>query len=614
MKYSKGIITIPDATGDINIEVKSKLLPIELYSGDASKYTLNFVIDSESYDLVSLNGRYLTDIIPVDFSLRKCLSIRGVTDGYLGGNITLYKVILYKAGVATTMIWTSNFYPNHNAMEGHVDLSDKIDNLETFDGIQFEIGIGGSSVTVTESNILTTDQLSIQLSEQIHADITEYVGYTFGQYFYTNADTDTELTIMEEDEFVSTGIIEIAPGDTIRIKGMYWLDIDSNGHSGIAFYKEDKVFTGKFRVIYKGYSTTGITYSFYDTDGDGITDVIEIHASEAILNNTATGIPNFKTTSIKVCGRKSRAESLVITRNLKIDVDPDYDLNYFNALPFSTNTDGTDFVGTHANGGDGYEYGYRIESDGTIIQCDGMYVSGFIPVCSMGYVYIKNITKYTADESYNRIAFYSRYDYACNGCTTLIESNPDLKYGNGTYRISPAIYSQMNGTYYIRFCCGGITDETIVSSDRPVPHYTNLAIPNPTNSTDAALWVNGFRVHGSAIVQDEGAINTTLVNYIKCSKGDVIRIKGATFRDYDRFIVYVIRADDAGYDTAVGYISSGVYSGDIPLIVPNDVSDGVYTFTVDDSYGGDIIGFRFAMQKPEDPNSVVITVNEEIVW
>ena len=613
MKYSKGIITIPDATGDINIEVKSELLPIELYSGDASKYALNKAVNTDNYSISDLNGRYLTDIIPVDFTRRKCLSIYGLKDGYLGGK-ALYKIFLYKAGVISTFIWTSNFYHDHDATEGHIDLSTKIDNIESYDGIRFEISTGkGSSAPITADDVFPTNQVSIILHEKICADITDQTGYTFDQYFYTNADTDTELTIIEEDEFVSTGIIEIAPGDTIRIKGMYWLDVDPSGHSGIAFYKEDKVFSGKFRSIYKGHSSTGTTYSFYDTDGDGITDVIEIHASEAILNNTATGIPNFKTTGIKVCGRKSRAESLVITRNLKIDVDPDYDPNYFNVLPFSTNTDGTDFVGTHANGGDGYEYGYRIESNGTISQCDGMYVSGFIPVCSMAYVYIKNIAKYTTDESYNRIAFYSRYDKAFNGWTTLIESNSALKYGNGTYRISPSAYSQSNGSYYIRFCCGGITDETIVSSDRPVPHYTNLAMPNPTNTTDKALWVNGYRFGGTT--QDIEARNgKTISNFINCRKGDVIRIKGVALEENsDRLAAGVLTSEGvARY--VLGYFNNGAYSGDLAVISYNGLSDGIYTFTVEDDYGGDIIGFRFSMNTPTDPNSVVITVNEEIVW
>ena len=47
--------------------------------------------------------------------------------------------------------------------------------------------------------------------------------------------------------------------------------------------------------------------------------------------------------------------------SLVIGAEPDTPA-YTNLLPLSVDADGNDFVGTHANGGDGYEYGYRISA------------------------------------------------------------------------------------------------------------------------------------------------------------------------------------------------------------------------------------------------------------
>lgn len=137
--------------------------------------------------------------------------------------------------------------------------------------------------------------------------------------------------------------------------------------------------------------------------------------------------------------------------------------------------------------------------------------------------------------------------------------------------------------------------------------YTNLAEPSPENTTDTTKWVNGYYISSSGIA---GKDETTVSNLISCKNGDIIRIKGATFREKaDRIAVYGSTIDG----NAVAYFNSDLTSGDETLVKYNGLSDGVYTYAIQTGINHTITGFRFAMETPADANSVIITVNEEIV-
>ena len=130
--------------------------------------------------------------------------------------------------------------------------------------------------------------------------------------------------------------------------------------------------------------------------------------------------------------------------------------------------------------------------------------------------------------------------------------------------------------------------------------YENKAEPLPNNTTDTALWVKGYRIGsgGTPSAQD----NTTLSNYITCTVGDVIRVKGVTFRDSnDRYALY--KADNS--TNGATYVSEPNAS----YATVNQIDD-VYEFTI---VKANTAFIRFAFQTPTDSSSVVITVNEEIV-
>lgn len=137
-----------------------------------------------------------------------------------------------------------------------------------------------------------------------------------------------------------------------------------------------------------------------------------------------------------------------------------------NLLPLSVDTDGSDYVGTHAKGGDGYEYGWRVNSSGQLVQFDGLYVTGFMPVTLNDTIRIKNITEYTADKSKNRIQFFNSAKGNVNG-TTLLAENTIITVSNGVYTLKPSAVGG-NGIAFFRFCCGGITDKTIVTVNEEI--------------------------------------------------------------------------------------------------------------------------------------------------
>lgn len=136
--------------------------------------------------------------------------------------------------------------------------------------------------------------------------------------------------------------------------------------------------------------------------------------------------------------------------------------------------------------------------------------------------------------------------------------------------------------------------------------YTNLAEPLPDNTTDTSKWVNGYRVSSSGISTQSG---TTLSNHTpQLVVGDVVRIKGVTFRNSnDRYSCW----DNSGkmLSNYTGYVSAG--STDFVKV---EKVDDVYEFTIfAESSGIEHYTMRFAFATPTDPSAVIITVNEEIV-
>jgi hypothetical protein len=162
MAYSKGIVTIPNVTGDIEIIVTTataEIKPIELYSGNASLYKINYKYSGTS--TTTANGRYLTDVVPVDFITRPYLNINGFYNGQSGAAPYIYKIGLYKGSTLSQVKYCGDFVTDKTKNQVSVDMT----AYKDYDGIQFEIQpVSTAGTTLTEASVITSSQASIKLS------------------------------------------------------------------------------------------------------------------------------------------------------------------------------------------------------------------------------------------------------------------------------------------------------------------------------------------------------------------------------------------------------------------------------------------------------------------
>lgn len=162
MAYSKGIVTIPNVTGDIEIIVstaEAEINPIELYTGNASAYQINAKYSGTS--ITSANGRYLTEVIPVDFSVRPYLNVDGFYNGSKGTGPYLYKFGLYKGATLSKVEYGTALTSDGSATKYSKDMS----TYKDYDGIQFEIQpVSTAGTTLTEASVIPSSQASIKIS------------------------------------------------------------------------------------------------------------------------------------------------------------------------------------------------------------------------------------------------------------------------------------------------------------------------------------------------------------------------------------------------------------------------------------------------------------------
>ena len=145
-----------------------------------------------------------------------------------------------------------------------------------------------------------------------------------------------------------------------------------------------------------------------------------------------------------------------------------------NMLPLAINVDGSDYVGKHALGGDGWEYGYRISGSlGTEVAMEDVCCSGFMPVSNIyDKIFIKNVTL-GSKESQNNICFYNAAKeriYGISGVANAFTSQVTAG-EDGVYSFRPSNWTADTSVAFFRFSCGSITADTIVI----VEHHTSMS-------------------------------------------------------------------------------------------------------------------------------------------
>ena len=129
--------------------------------------------------------------------------------------------------------------------------------------------------------------------------------------------------------------------------------------------------------------------------------------------------------------------------------------SYKNQIPLSVASDGSAYVG--ANGEDGYNTGYRVNSSGAEVAQEGMCCTGFIPVIDGQVIRLKNITITGSKDAYF-VEYYQDKSYKQVNWVTFMLTDD----GNGVYTGTAPL------TGWIRITCGVIDDTSILTLDEEI--------------------------------------------------------------------------------------------------------------------------------------------------
>lgn len=138
-----------------------------------------------------------------------------------------------------------------------------------------------------------------------------------------------------------------------------------------------------------------------------------------------------------------------------------------NLLPKATKADGTEFVGT--NGEKGYTRGYYLNRDTAAeMALADAYSTGFMPATVNDKVYIKDITMHS-NEARNILLFFNSNHERIYGCFFALAGFSWITYTDGVICFTlNEVSLSVKDTAYIRLSCGGITDDTIITVNKPI--------------------------------------------------------------------------------------------------------------------------------------------------
>lgn len=137
-------------------------------------------------------------------------------------------------------------------------------------------------------------------------------------------------------------------------------------------------------------------------------------------------------------------------------------ITYTNQIPISTDASGAVYNGV------GYKANTYL-SGGNEGTRNGIYTTGFIP-CKLGdTLYCKNVGMQTGQDSH-RLSFYDSSKTHLATIKTATTAYPGWNYGEDGNISSIGIRASSNNqnTAFVRFCCGHIGDDSIVTVNEPI--------------------------------------------------------------------------------------------------------------------------------------------------
>lgn len=137
-----------------------------------------------------------------------------------------------------------------------------------------------------------------------------------------------------------------------------------------------------------------------------------------------------------------------------------------NQLLSATNVDGTPYVGD--NGEKGYNTGNSVTKDGVEVVTDGMCCTGFIPVTFADKVYVQGIGMHTS-ASWNSLVFYDSSKTKIYHCPFATSGYAWITYTNDIFCFNiTGISNSCQNAAYFRLSAGTITDETVITVNKPI--------------------------------------------------------------------------------------------------------------------------------------------------
>jgi hypothetical protein len=276
-----------------------------------------------------------------------------------------------------------------------------------------------------------------------------------------------------------------------------------------------------------------------------------------------------------------------------------YSGNYTNVLSSAVDENGDDFVGT--NGEDGYTTGYRVKSDGTIIEEVGACATGFIPVEEYDIVRVANVSY--GSTTNRRIAFYnsSKEPIAVVGHI----NDAILEKGN-VY-----VYKAPTQSCYVRVSASTISENTVITinevitEEKLATNLLHLAIDGNGNDFVGTNGEDGYmtdhRINSSGeMVEETGACATGFIPVKSSSKIRIHRIK-----------IWDLAGTNTKVDRIAFYDDSKTYLGATSLLPATMEDDGTtYIYTVQ-SYVAGAAFMRFSTGVIDE--NTIVTVNEPII-
>lgn len=396
-----------------------------------------------------------------------------MTDGSLIdiGNLVLDNTVYYSVANNLTNCTTNNgafqvieggtYFATITA-NSEYELSSLVITMGGEDITASAVSGGNISITNVTGNIVITaiaEEIVIEIVNQIPVS-TDASGNLFvGANGEKGYKTGTRLSLSSGGETTSnatdyecTGFIPVTQASVISIEN---IDITEESATNIVCYDINK------QPIKVNGTNHGIPlYSLFVTYG--------IKRGNAYLS--ALNRVDFLTFPTDVAFIRVGSKSITVDSILTVQSETDVYM-YTNLLPLSSDVNGAGFVGTHENGGDGYEYGCKISTTSGNESSADACVSGFIPLAvgEQSQIRIKNIALSSA-ASINNIVFYNADKTKRDGYVGVAGAfNSDITVTDDVYLIDLASwYSTDDLPAFFRFSCAEITDETIVTVNQEI--------------------------------------------------------------------------------------------------------------------------------------------------